>query len=77
VELEALAALRERAQLIAEDHLVGLARGVQQHRVADLVGTVEVAQHGDDRRDAAPRGDEQHLLGDLLREYEVALNTAE
>ncbi len=65
------------AQLHAEDHIVGVAGGVKQHRVGQLVVVVEMAQHAHDRRDAAPRADEQELRWRIVGQHEVAFNAAE
>jgi hypothetical protein len=51
----------QRAQLAAEDHVVGGARRVQHAPRRAAVGRVDAAQHAHDRRDAAAGADEQEL----------------
>src|SRR4051812_11268401 len=77
VQAEAVVALRHLAQLLAEDHVLGVARGVDQQHVVERLLVLEAAQHAHDRRDPAARADEQQLLGDRIGEHELALDTPE
>jgi len=77
VQVVAVVALVELAQLVAEDGVVlGVGR-VQVHDVAQAIAALERAEHAHDRRDAAAGGDEQQLLGDLVGEHERALDPTE
>ena len=62
---------------VAEDDVVGRARGVQEDDVVERVAAVEVAQHAHDRRDAAAGADEEQLLGQRVGQHERALDAAE
>src|SRR4051794_11880435 len=77
VQAEALVALLHAAQLLAEDDVLGVARGVDEQHVVQRVLVLEAAQHAHDRRDAAARADEEQLLRDRVGEHELALDPAE
>src|SRR5690242_5702536 len=59
VQPEAVVLPGQRAQLGAEDHLVGVAGRVEMHHVAHRIAPVKAPQHAHDRRDAAPGADEE------------------
>src|SRR3954469_1686102 len=77
VQAEAGAALRQLAQLVAEDRVVFGARRVQVDDVVELPAAIEVAQHAHDRGDAAAGADEQEALGQRIGQDETALDPAE
>src|SRR3954471_12007056 len=77
VQAKAGAPARHRAQLLAEDHVAGCARGVQVDDVAQRVAAVEVAQHAHDGGDAAAGAEEEQAVGQRVGQREGALHVAE
>src|SRR5436190_3855350 len=77
VQAHAGIARRHLAQLVAEDDVVGRARGVQVDDVVQPAAAIEVAQHAHDRRDAAARAHEQQLVRRRIGELERSLDVAE
>src|SRR4051794_16994661 len=77
VQAKAVVLLRHAPQLLAEDHVVGGARRVQQDDVVERLAARQRAQHAHDRRDAAAGADEEEALGERVGQDERALDAAE
>src|ERR1700684_347279 len=77
--VQAVAAVRaaQFLQLAREDHAVGVMRAVHVDDVMQLAPRGEVAQHADDRRDAAAGADQQQPRGGLLGQRERPFDAAE
>ena len=67
----------QRAQLVAEDHVVRGARGVEVHDVVEVLAALEAAQHAHDRRDPAAGADEEQLRRQRVGQHERPLDAAE
>jgi hypothetical protein len=76
VKRVARVARAHRAQVLAEDHLIGLARAVNVQDVAERVAALEFADHAPDRCHAAAGADEQGTLGERLGQAELAFDIA-